>query len=233
MMHVLIHEKCNLFYTSTLQLFCMKYIVVSTILLASFAILSFLISNNNEVTKWDTSSFQAINNHATSKTLNKIMVDLTKYGREVVWISVIILLAVLGKKDGRKTAVLLTIAFLILIPVGTVLKNEIDRARPSTENLLVNNTDHDSSFPSGHATIVSAGAMIILLKFNRGKQIIFSIILGIEAFLVSYSRIYVGAHYPLDVVGGILLGTGVACAVIASSKYFLTPVFSYIDNMKK
>jgi len=208
----------------------MKYIIASAILLASFAILAFLISGNSEVTKWDTSSFQSINN-PHGKTLNKIMVDLTKYGREVVWISVIVLLAVLGKKDGRKAAVLLTIAFLILIPLGTVLKNEIDRTRPSTENLLIN-SDHDSSFPSGHAVIVSAGAAILLLRFNKGKQIVFSIILGIEALLVSYSRIYVGAHYPLDVLGGILLGTGIACAVIAFSRY-LRPVFSYIDSMKK
>ena len=208
----------------------MKYVVVSAILLAGFAILSFLISSNSEITKWDASSFQSINN-PHGKTFSKIMVDFTKYGREVVWISVIILLAVLGKKDGRKTAVLLTIAFLILIPLGTVLKNEIDRTRPSSENLLVR-SESDPSFPSGHAVIVSAGAAILLLRFNKGKQIVFSIILGIEALLVSYSRIYVGVHYPLDVVGGILLGTGIACAVLASSRY-LGPVFSYIDNMKK
>ena len=209
----------------------MKYVILAAILLASFAVLSFLVSSNTtEITKWDTSSFQAINN-PHGKTLNKIMVDLTKYGREVVWISVILLLFVLGKKDGRKAAVLLTIAFLILIPLGTVLKNEIDRARPSSVNLLAH-ADSDPSFPSGHATIVSAGAAILFLRFNKGKQLIFSIILGIEAILVSYSRIYVGNHYPLDVVGGILLGTGIACVVIASSKY-LGPVFSYIDNMKK
>lgn len=211
----------------------MKYVVLSAILLAGFAVLSFLISSNNaEVVKWDTTSFQTINATTHGKILDKIMVDLTKYGREVVWISVIVLLAVLGKTDGRKAAVLLTVTFLILIPLGTVLKDEIDRTRPSSENLLVH-SDTIPSFPSGHATIVSAGAAILLLRFNKGKQIIFSIILGIEALLVSYSRIYVGDHYPLDVVGGILLGTGIACAVIASSRYYLGPVFSYIDRMKK
>ena len=209
----------------------MKFVILAVILLASFAVLSFLISsNNNEITKWDASTFHAVNT-SHGKTLNQLMINLTKYGREAVWISVIALLAVLGKKDGRKAAVLLTISFLILIPLGTVLKDEIGRARPSTDNLLVN-SDHDSSFPSGHAVIVSAGATVLLFRFNTGKQIVFSIILGIEALLVSYSRVYVGAHYPLDVVGGILLGTGIACAVIASSKY-LRPVFSYIDNIKK
>ena len=208
----------------------MKYVVLSAILLAGFVVLSFLISSDNSVTKWDTSTFQSINN-SHGKILDKIMVDFTKYGREVVWISVILLLAVLGKNDGRKAAVLLTIAFLILIPLGTILKSEIDRTRPSSENVMTN-PDASPSFPSGHATIVSAGAAILFLRFNKGKQIVFSIILGIEAVLVSYSRIYVGDHYPLDVVGGILLGTGIACTVIAFSKY-LGPIFSYIDNMKK
>lgn len=209
----------------------MKYAVLAVLLLGGFAVLSFLISNNNvEMITWDKSSFQKINT-SHGKIIDTVMVELTKYGREFVWISVIVLLAVLGKKNGRKTAVLLTISFLILIPLGTVLKNEIDRSRPYSENLLVH-ADSDASFPSGHAVIVSAGAAILLLWFNKGRQIIFSIILGAEALLVSYSRIYVGNHYPLDVVGGILLGTGIACAVIASSKYF-GPIFSYIDNMKK
>src|SRR5574340_684299 len=76
------------------------------------------------------------------------------------------------------------------------------------------------------------GAIILLLRFNRGKQIVASIILAIEAALVSYSRVYVGVHYPLDVFAGILLGTGIACAVVASSKY-MGPIFSRIDSMKR
>lgn len=212
----------------------MKYAIASAIMLVGFAVLVLLVvGNNTNVSEWDRSGFVSIN-HPDEKTVNKIMVDLSKYGREAVWIGVTALLFVFGKKDGRKAAVLLTISFLILIPLGTVLKSEIDRQRPvplSSDNLLIPN-ETDPSFPSGHATIVSGGAAILLLRFNRGKQIIASIILAIEAALVAYSRIYTGIHYPLDVVGGILLGTGVALAVIASSKY-MGPIFSRIDSMKR
>ena len=212
----------------------MKYVIASAILLAGFAVLALLIVQNNvPISEWDRAAFGAVNN-PTGKTLDKIMVDLSKYGREAVWIGVTALLFVFGKKDGRKAAVLLTVAFLILIPLGTILKTEIDRPRPvplSGDHVLLPN-ETDPSFPSGHAVIVSAGAIILLLRFNRGKQIVASIILAIEAALVSYSRVYVGVHYPLDVFAGILLGTGIACAVVASSKY-MGPIFSRIDSMKR
>ncbi|HZS74464.1 MAG TPA: phosphatase PAP2 family protein [Candidatus Nitrosotalea sp.] len=212
----------------------MKHAIAAAILLAGFAVLALLvIQNNASVSEWDHAAFTSVNN-PTGKTLDKIMVDLSKYGREAVWIGVTGLLFVFGRKDGRKAAVLLTIAFLILIPLGSILKSEIDRQRPvplSSDYVLMPN-ETDPSFPSGHAVIVSAGATILLLRFNHGKQIIASVILAIEAALVAYSRVYVGVHYPLDVFAGILLGTGIACAVVASSKY-MGPIFSRMDSMKR
>lgn len=211
----------------------MKYAIASAILLAAFAILSLLIIvHNTAVLEWDHSAFAKMNSPDGS-VMDKLMVGLSKYGREFAWIAVVALLFVVGKKDGRQAAVLLTVAFLILMPLGTVLKSEIDRSRPtvSDDKLLIKN-ETDQSFPSGHATIVSAGAATLLLRFSRGRQIIFSVILAIEAILVSYSRIYVGNHYPLDVIGGILLGTGIACAVIASGRY-MGPIFSRLDSIRK
>ncbi|MEO9277530.1 MAG: phosphatase PAP2 family protein [Nitrososphaera sp.] len=208
----------------------MKYTVTGLTLLASLAALAFLVITNSGLDSWDLKLFEKINN-PQGNILDKIMVALTKYGREFVWIGVMALLFILGKKDARRTAVLLTITFLILIPSGTILKDEINRHRPSTpdEKLLIKG-ENDPSFPSGHATIVSAGAFVLLTRFNRGKQIIFSLVLAAEAILVMYSRMYVGNHYPLDVLGGIFLGAGVAAMVIASSKY-LEPLFLRIDKI--
>ncbi|SRR5579885_675845 len=211
----------------------MKYYIVGIVLFAIFAVLALLVTSNNpQITKLDYSGFTAINN-PHSKIINQLMVSLTKYGREAVWIATTALLFVFGGADGRRTATLLVISFIILIPLGTVLKDEIDRPRPTSvnpDNILVKETD--PSFPSGHAVIVSGGAFVMLARFNKGKQIIPSLILLAEAFLVIYSRVYVGDHYPLDVVSGILVGTGLSAFVVGSSKY-LNPVFSRLDSIRK
>lgn len=208
----------------------MKYAVTGLALFALFAALAFLVMTNSGLDTWDLKLFEKINN-PQGNILDKIMVALTKYGREFVWVGVMALLFIIGKKDARRTAVLLTITFLVLIPTGTILKDEINRERPLTpdEKILVKG-EKDPSFPSGHATIVSAGAFVLLTRFNRGKQAIFSIILAAEAILVMYSRMYVGNHYPLDVLGGLFLGVGVAAIIISCSR-FMEPIFSRIDKI--
>ena len=210
----------------------MKYFAAALVLLALFGILAAVVTYDSEqVTPWDYTAFTKINS-PQGNVLNQLMVGLTKYGREAVWIATTAAVFLVGGTAGRRAAALLVISFIILIPLGTVLKDEIDRPRPvpaAPGNLLVA-PDKDASFPSGHAVIVSAGAFVMLARFNQGKRRIASIILAIEAALVFNSRLYVGAHYPLDVVAGALLGTGIASAVVGFSRR-LNPLFLRLDRI--
>jgi membrane-associated phospholipid phosphatase len=129
-----------------------------------------------------------------------------------VWIVAGVLIFVFGGWEGRKTAIVMAIAMLVLIPIGSIAKEIIARPRPlvpQSDFLLA--ADSDFSFPSGHAVIVSAGAATVLALFRgSGRKMAVSLGLAAEAAFVCLSRVYVGGHYPLDVLGGILLGVGVA-----------------------
>jgi len=67
---------------------------------------------------------------------------------------------------------------------------------------------HGHSFPSGHAANSFALATIFALFFRRLGWVLMA-----SATLIAYSRIYVGAHWPLDVVAASLIGTGTALAL--------------------
>jgi undecaprenyl-diphosphatase len=195
-----------------------KYLISSIFLLISFVLLSVIVSprlasysNISASLKGDTWAFLQINNHH-SASFNKLMIWLTEYGREVFWIVTILLLFIFGRWSGRKTVIIIAISILVLIPLGTIAKDIIARHRPAipkSDFLIAADTDY--SFPSGHAVVVSAGAAVALALFrDTYKKLAISVLLAIEAAFVCISRVYVGGHYPLDVLGGILLGVGVA-----------------------
>lgn len=109
-------------------------------------------------------------------------------------------------KKTRKIAIVSLISLTICICINNViLKNIIDRARPFTvvEGLsILVKKPIDSSFPSGH-TCASFAVATIYYKYFPKKIGIPCIIF---AALIGFSRLYVGVHYPTDVLVGFLLG---------------------------
>lgn len=203
-----------------------KYFIASVVILGLFVLIAALvsprlsISANSTIIRSDSMVFLDVNNSHYYPTLNKIMIWLTEFGREIFWPLAILLLFFFGGWSGKKTAVVIAISMLVLIPLGELAKDIVARPRPvipKSDFLIA--SDKEYSFPSGHAVIVSAGAAGALFLFRKtSKQYVVSIILAIEASLVCISRVYVGGHFPLDVVGGILLGVGVSLIFVGIEK---------------
>ncbi|MDR4490251.1 MAG: phosphatase PAP2 family protein [Candidatus Nitrosocosmicus sp.] len=195
------------------------------------------IFNNHSLSQADYSVFlSVVNSH--SKVIDQFMIYLTLYGREAFWILVIVLLFVLGKLKGKRTAAMIILAMIVLVPVGILAKEMVERPRPTIpEDDFLIPADSEYAFPSGHALMVSGGATVsIALYRNSYKEFLISLLLVTEAGLVCFSRVYVGGHYPLDVLGGILLGMGVSFLFLWKQNKFdslLYLVSTSICNLKK
>ncbi len=168
--------------------------------------------------------YHAINSSQIS-FLNPIMVFLSEYGREYVWIPVTALLFIAGGKY-RRASIILASAFILAIVFGELSKYAVAQPRPflvlSSYHLLVPEP-HDFSYPSGHALIVGVGAVVLLLTVPY----YISIPLTVEALLVSYSRVYVGVHWPLDVLAGWVLAIAISLTAI-KLEWLEMKVYDYV-----
>lgn len=212
-----------------------KFLISSIIILLVFIVLALTVSpkinyGNNSIANLDKITYLDINNSHYSH-INQLMIYLTIYGRELFWVLVIILLFIFGGSAGKKTAIILSIVMLVLIPIGIFAKEVVERPRPviPSADFLIQ-PDTEFSFPSGHAVIVSAGAAVVLILFSDStRKLAISSLLSIEAGLVCISRVYVGGHYPLDVIGGIFLGVGISFLFLWKEKK-LENMFFMLSN---
>lgn len=143
-------------------------------------------------------------------SMNSFFLWITQFGNAITVI--ILMLAVLfilmrGKKYMQ--AIWLTANIVLLSGIANpLLKLFFSRERPTLEHLV---TETSFSFPSGHAvtSMVLYGTIIFILpEIIDGKKIVrvLQVILGVLILLIGVSRIYLGVHFPTDIVGGYSLG---------------------------
>ena len=115
----------------------------------------------------------------------------------LVWVAIALVLALLWRRPS--ILALVVGADLIADLSATALKALIPRHRPRVETLVPRL--HDHSFPSGHAATSFACAVVLASFVPRWRVPLYAL-----AVLIAFSRLYVGVHFPLDVLGGAVLG---------------------------
>lgn len=156
--------------------------------------------------------FYFINSTLDNPFLDVLMTFITNFGSLFAGFLFCLILFIFGGVKAKKVAILGIIALFLTNFAVAILKLGIAEPRPfvtlSHVDLLVNPTDR-YSFPSSHAASSFAISTIIGLKyyFNiKGKKFRLIYPLMIFALLISFSRIYVGVHYPFDVLIGAVIG---------------------------
>jgi undecaprenyl-diphosphatase len=141
-----------------------------------------------------------------------VMVGLSISGRGgAIWIAITIALVMLDRSRLRPAGVVLVALALAFTLTDLVIKPVVARARPfdaSVDARVIDRRPLTYSFPSGHTASSIASAVTLSRLWPAGRLVLWSL-----ATLVALSRIYVGVHYPLDVLGGAVLG--LACAWMA------------------
>lgn len=110
-----------------------------------------------------------------------------------------------GKKHLKITALIFISAFTITKYSYTAIKLLVQRPRPFqtlSDVRLILGPHGGYSFPSGHSTVSFCLAAVIAMRYPKARYPVF-----IAAALVALSRVYVGVHYPSDILVGAFFGT--------------------------
>lgn len=180
----------------------------------------------------DRSLFRAINRLADhTHWAHGIATAYAKYG--IVLFALLLVVAYLDARryDNRRaltTTIWAAAAALVALGVAQLIGGAVDRARPykamTDIHVLIDKTT-DFSFPSDHATAAGAVATGLLLANKR-----WGIIAGVAALLMAFTRVYVGAHYPSDVLAGLALGAIIAIIGVLALVPLLTGLVEHLSH---
>jgi len=134
---------------------------------------------------------------------------LTKLGSHgLIWF--VLALAIALWRRNAFVFVLTAVAVLAADGLASIVKALVGERRPNDPGPLVA-IPHSHSFPSGHTATAFAGATMLSFFVPRAAPAFYLL-----AAAIAYSRLYVGVHFPLDVVGGVVIGVATALLLLAA-----------------
>ena len=197
------------FYT-TVGIFLVAGAVVATIGTYAFAMLAEIVSEG-ATQQYDEAILRWIHGHSTPG-LTTFMREMTYLGTGSVVVVVVGVAALfLWHTEHKHSARLLLASTIGGILLNNTLKLIFHRERPSLFEW--GTTVASSSFPSGHAmsaTVVygTVAYLVIRLQQSRWAKVLTLTSAVLLIFLVCLTRLYLGVHYPSDVLGGMIVGLG-------------------------
>lgn len=184
----------------------------------SFCILAILIyltgisqmSYSNAIGDADRDLFRYIHEDMENRFLDESLPVIQRMGEIQVYLGTCVLLCAFGDEKMYNTGKLATAAFFESGFVSYSLKKIVGRSRPL-------DADEEDSFPSGHATLAFALATVLGHEYTKLRIPLYIVALG-----TAFARIYLGNHYPGDVLAGATIGTLAGLHVIHCRKPILS-----------
>ena len=168
----------------------------------------------DSVLHWDRRMVHAIGESRKLNKLDRMFMMATFLGDGYIWASLALGLLIFGGAVDRRYVGIGFIVTVVNIAIFRLIKTLTGRVRPEnkaeTEERLRTRID-GYSFPSGHATTSFGLAWVV---FNCYPHVAVQTSVYVVAATIAFSRVVVREHYPLDVLGGAILGSAVAVSLV-------------------
>lgn len=175
-----------------------------------FLILTFFVSSERSV-HWDLFVSAWLQNRQGEMT-DAVMKGFSWLGSVPIAFSLICIASLLFLVAGKKREALLIFSTVLTGAVSWTLKMLINRSRPGTDFVRVIEETHYQSFPSGHVLFYTVffGLLCMIIYYSRKpKRVTKALGISLFAFILIFgavSRIYLGAHWFTDILGGLIVG---------------------------
>ena len=182
--------------------------IIKWILCAITAMLAIVITinvKNGKILELDLNIYKFFSENIINDKLTPILKVITHIGGEKIVLVLAVLAIILIK--GLKNKLFLLTGVVGTAGLNVILKHIIQRKRPNINRLI---PEEGYSFPSGHSMMSMAfyGMLIFLIfKYVKNTTLKWTLIVILTILLstIGITRIYLGVHYPSDVIGGFVV----------------------------